>query len=641
MYEVVHSTLGRYRIRVPKLADDLEFAEALSGLLKSLQFVKEVRINSAASSVVVDCRASAAKDSTSHSKIQEVILSCIEQASYTKQTNDFDSKQTATDSFDDLDQVPEVNQWKDLGLPLLSFTLAVMAAPLEVPPLIVGTAIAGAALPWFNRAADSLINHRHPNIDLLDSVWMTMQTLQGQYIAPALKTSLVEIRRSFRGQAEKSREQKAWDLLDCLNQDVLVERDGVEQSLKASELEVGDCIKVRAGDFIPIDGVIISGAGLIDCYHLTRKATPVHCGAGKEVYASSILLEGELFIEVKRTLDNTRIGLVANIMQTEPVYDTQIGLHQAEFVKNAILPTLLLGGTIFAATGNLGAAISPFQFDFGSGIPISISTTFLTALTYATENGVYIRSGRALEVLSQMDTLVIDDSVLMYLHAIGSDVTGVINALQQQGISIYIISYKLNEEIDGAETVTKKFAIHPDYILSEANPQKHLNLVRGLQHQGRTVAVLQDKYNYKPEFKISDVSISIARNESVAEETADVVLLDSQLWGLIYGIAIAKKAMQVVYENTATIVLPNLMMQIGGGMVLGVNPVWNVIVNNSSAFIAEFINSARTNFSSIPAPVSLSGSKQQREPSVLTITPGSTELALPVGVNSQQWRYAT
>ncbi|OKH52693.1 hypothetical protein NIES2101_13725 [Calothrix sp. HK-06] len=631
MYEVVHSTLGRYRIRVPRLADDLEFAEAVSNLLESLQFVKEVRINSAASSVVVDCKASAARDSTSHSKIQEVILSCIEQASYTKQTNDSESKQTATDSFDDLDQIPEVNQWKDLGMPLLSFTLAMMAAPLEVPPLIVGTAIAGAALPWFNRAADSLINHRHPNIDLLDSVWMTMQTLQGQYIAPALKTSLVEIRRSFRGQAEKSREQKAWDLLDCLNQDVLVERDNVELSLKASELEVGDCIKVRAGDFIPVDGVIISGAGLIDCYHLTRKATPVHCGTGKEVYASSILLEGELFIEVKRTLDNTRIGLVANIMQTEPVYDTQIGMHQAEFVKNAILPTLLLGGTIFATTGNLGAAISPFQFDFGSGIPISISTTFLSALTYATENGVYIRSGRALEVLSQMDTLVIDESVLMYLHAIGSDVTGVINALQQQGISIYIVSYNLNQQI----------ALHPDYILSEANPQKHLNLVRGLQHQGRTVGVLQDKYNYKPEFKIGDVSISIARNESITEETADVVLLDSQLWGLIYGIAIAKKAMQVVYENTATIVVPNLMMQIGGGMVLGVNPVWNVIVNNSSAFIAEFINSARTDFASIPAPVLANSSKQQKKPTMLAIAPGSEELALPVAVNSQQWRYAT
>mgnify|MGYP002778221311 CR=1 FL=1 len=631
MYEVVHSTLGRYRIRVPRLADDLEFAEAVSNLLESLQFVKEVRINSAASSVVVDCKASAAKDSTSHSKIQEVILSCIEQANYTKQANHSDSKQTATDSFDDLDQIPEVNQWKDLGMPLLSFTLAMMAAPLEVPPLIVGTAIAGAALPWFNRAADSLINHRHPNIDLLDSVWMTMQTLQGQYIAPALKTSLVEVRRSFRGQTEKSREQKAWDLLDCLNQDVLLERDNVELSLKASELEVGDCIKVRAGDFIPVDGVIISGAGLIDCYHLTRKATPVHCGAGKEVYASSILLEGELFIEVKRTLDNTRIGLVASIMQNEPVYDTQIGLHQAEFVKNAILPTLLLGGTIFAATGNLGAAISPFQFDFGSGIPISISTTFLTALTYATENGVYIRSGRVLEVLSQIDTLVIDDSVLMYLDAIGSDVTKVINALQQQGISIYIVSYNLNQQI----------ALHPDYILREANPQKHLNLVRGLQHQGRTVAVLQDKYNYKPEFKIGDVSISIARNESVAEETADVVLLDSQLWGLIYGIAIAKKAMQVVYENTATIVVPNLMMQIGGGMILGINPVWNVIVNNSSAFIAEFINSARTDFASIPAPASLSRYKQQRKPSVLKIAPGSEELALPVTIGSERWRHAT
>jgi len=50
--------------------------------------------------------------------------------------------------------------------------------------------------------------------------------------------------------------------------------------------------------------------------------------------------------------------------------------------------------------------------------------------------------------------------------------------------------------------------------------------------------------------------------------------------------------MAAVYQNTALIVIPNLLMQIGGGMFLGVNPTWNVIVNNSSAFIAEFINSS-------------------------------------------------
>jgi cation transport ATPase len=620
MHEVVHSTLGRYRIRVSRLADDLEFAETLNATLKSLPFVKEVRINSAASSVVVNCKANAVKDTNSHSKIQENILNCIEQAIFIANTNPTTtlSKQTASNEVDDLDQIPEVNQWKDLGMPLVSVSLAVMAAPLELPPLIVGTAIAGAAMPWFNRAADSIINHRHPNIDLLDSVWMTLQTLQGQYIAPALKTSLVEIRRSFRGQAEQNREQKAWDLLNCLNQDVWVERNGVEQSLKASELEVGDCITIHSGDFIPVDGTVISGAGLVDCYHLTKKSAPVHCSTGKEVYASSILLEGELFIQVKRTLDSTRIGLVANIMQTEPVYDTQIGLHQAELVKNAILPTLLLGGTIFAATGNLGAAISPFQFDFGSGIPISISTTFLTALTYAAENGVYIRSGRALEVLSQIDTLVIDESLLVHIDTIEA-----INTLQQQGISIYITGR--NSLCDIA--FVKQLQIHSDYILSEADPQKHLNLVRGLQHQGKTVAVFQDKDNYMPEFHIGDIDISIARSDSVTDETADVVLLDYQLWGLVYGITIAKKAMQVVYENTATIVVPNLIMQIGGGMVLGVNPVWNVIVNNSSAFIAEFINSARTDFDSIPAPAQLS---QQKQFTKLAIAPGSTELVLPV-----------
>ncbi len=618
LYQVVHSTLGRYRIRVPKLTD-IEFAQTVSQRLGSLQFVKEVRINSTASSLVVSCKASA----SNNKDILELILACIEQAAISPQDANLDLSNSKEVDTEELDLIPEVNQWKDLGMPFLSLGLAILAVPLELPALLVGTAIAGAALPWFTRATNSIVNHHHPNIALLDSVWMTLQTVQGQYIAPALKTSLVEIRRTLRGSSEKTREQKAFDILNCLSRDVWVERDGFEQTISARELQVGDCITVRSGDFIPVDGTIISGTGLLDCCHLTGKANPVHCYAGQDIYASFILLEGELSIRVKRTLHNTRISLAANLIQSAPVHDIQIGIHQAEFVKNAILPTLLLGGTIFAATGNLGAAISPFQFDFGSGIPISISTIVLGALTHATENGVYISSGRALEVLAQMDTLVIDEPVLMYLNETYSDSVRAISALQQQGISIYLISYdNLNEK---TSALADKFRIHPDFILPEAH-SKHLNLVRGLQNQGRTVAVLT--CNNDCTSKIGDVSISLTCAESGAE-TADVVLLDHQLWGLIYGIAIAKRAMEVIYENTAIIVVPNLMMQIGGGMLLGVNPVWNVIVNNSSALVAEFLNSARPHFDSIPLPSSASKSN------TLTISPSSTDFAFPVVMNSQ------
>ncbi|MFH7030015.1 MAG: HMA2 domain-containing protein [Heteroscytonema crispum UTEX LB 1556] len=619
LYQVVHSTLGRCRIRVPRLADDLEFAQTLSGLLESLQFVTEVRINPAASSLIVSYKASAVKSRN----VQEHLLTCIERASCIQQANLIEASPETESEESDL--ILEINQWKDLGLPLLSLSVAIAAVPLELPPLLVGVAIAAAAMPWFNRAADSIINHHHPNIDLLDSVWMTLQTLQGQYVAPALKTSLVEIRRTLRGTVVQGREQEAFEVLNCLNRDVWVERNGFEQAIPARDLHVGDRIMVHAGELIPVDGEIISGTGLVNCCYLTGVATPVSCSQGQEVYASSLLVEGELSILVKRTGDNTRIKAIAHLMQSAPVHDTQIGAHQAEFVKNAILPTLVLGGTIFAATGNLGAAISPFQFDFGSGIPISISTTILCALTHAARNGVYIKSGRALEVLAQMDTIVIDCSVL--LNAIPLDSVRAIATFQKQGIAIYLISA---DSLEQTIALAEKFGIHRDHILSEAHPQQQAHLIRGLQSQGKTVAVVGDSNYCSVALACGDIPVSLACVGDISKETADVVLLNRQLRFLTYGKAIAKRAMEVLYQNTATIVVPNLMMQIVGGMVLGVHPVWNVIVNNGSAFIAEFLNTSRLIFDSVTLPPEQDNLGDNSIPGVLAIPPSPTDFPLPI-----------
>jgi cation transport ATPase len=611
-YQVVHSTLGRCRIRVPRLADDLEFAENLNRLVESLQFVTEVRINPAASSLIVNYKVSV----VNFEDAQKHLSTCIEKASCIQQGNLIETSDE--EILEESDLIPEVNQWRDLGLPLLSLSLAIFAVPLELPPLLIIIAIAGAAMPWFNRAADSIVNQHHPNIDLLDSAWMTLQVVQGQYIAPALKTSLVEIRRSLRGTVVESREQKALDFLNYLNQEIWVQRDQLQPAVRVRELQVGDRITIYAGEIIPVDGRILYGNGLVDCSYLTGIDTPVHCFIGQDVYASSQLIEGELSVLVERTGNYTRLGLIAHLMQTAPVHDTHIGVQQAEFVKNAIVPTLVLGGTIFAATGNIGAAISPFQFDFGSGIPISISTTILSALTYAVQNGVYIRSGRVVELLTQLNALVIHDSALSYLNTTASDCIGAIAILQKQGINVYLVS---DDSLAETTMLAEKFGIHPDHILAKSHPQQQANLVHGLQSQGRCVAVLGVRGNCN-----ADISISLAFTGNICAETADLVLLDQQLHGLIYAIAIAKRTMEVVYQNTATIVVPNLMMQIGGGMFLGVNPAWNVIVNNSSAFIAEFLNGSRPIFDSI-VPLQ---QKNNHQTNIIGIPATSTELHFPV-----------
>ncbi len=600
-YEVVHSIAGRLRIRILQLAWDVEFADQLTALVESMTYVTNVRLNQAARSLVICYEATRIESIL----LEEQLAGCIRKARVDKPvTPEAIADQHLYDHRDDQPEEeelePEINHWRDLAMPCLSLGLALLAAPLELPVLLVTAGIAGAALPWFMRATDSLVNHRHPNIDLLDSLWMTLQTVQGQYTAPALKTCLVEVRRSLRGTMADDRQQQALNLLTWLEQESWVERDGQLQRIATHALQVGDRVRVHSGELIPVDGWILAGAGCIDESSLTGQSLPVVCSDGQAVYASTRLIDGELWILAERIGIHTRIGIVAHQLQAAPVHDTHIGVQQAEFVKAAIFPTIALGGGIFALTGNLGAAISPFQFDFGSGIPISVHSTLLLALTEAARHGIYIRSARILELLAQLDTVVFDQTGLAeqaeqnpewHSELFWQERRWAIAALHQYRIASYWVTA---DPAAGSKETVRNLGIQAHQVWAEAAHEQASILVQALRHQGKTVAYVgtgETSPTLQPH-----IMITVAQAGEIPSATADVVLLDSDLQGLNHAIAIAKRAMEVVYQNTAIIVLPNLLMQIGGGMLLGMNPVINVITNNSSALVAEFIHGAKPLF---------------------------------------------
>jgi cation transport ATPase len=620
LYQIIHSIAGRCRVRVPKLANDSQFAQAIQQQMVALTFVIEVRVNAAACSLVVYYQSGMAIE-----EAQRQILNRIWQLEHPAHTPlDETAIACAAPAEAGGDLIPLVNQWRDLGMPALSLTVALLAVPLELPVVLVGAAIAGAAMPWLRRAINSLAN-RQPSIDILDWVWMAAQTLRGQYAAPALKTVLVEVRRTLRGNVTEERQQQVLALLQQLNQPLSVNRNGEDCLIALTDLQLGDCLSIRSGELIPVDGRIISGGGLIDHRTVTGCETPTLHTVGDAVHATSYLVQGEICIIVERIGADTRISLISQLMQSTPVHDTHIGSQQAELVRQVVFPTLMFGGLVFATTGNVGAAISPFQLDFGSGIPISVSTVMVAALIQTMRHGVYIRHGRALEALAHLDVIVLDAALFNLDRVNRCDFSAAIATLQTQGIHIYLMT---TQPLESVLPFAHSLHLAPHHILAAATLQQQVALVQGLQNQGKTVAVLGVQESRVTSIACADLSISLSPTPPLTETSADIVLLDPDLQSLVYGMAIARRTLEMVYQNTALIVIPNLFMQIGGGMILGVHPVWNVIVNNGSAFVAEFINSTRPLFDDIPPPRSV------MQPVSAAIAPSPTDVPIEI----KQWQ---
>ncbi|HBY77679.1 MAG TPA: heavy metal translocating P-type ATPase, partial [Cyanobacteria bacterium UBA11148] len=147
---------------------------------------------------------------------------------------------------------------------------------------------------------------------------------------------------------------------------------------------------------------------LIDQQKLTGESMPVDREFGQQVYASTLVRSGEIYIYTERVGTATRAGASIELVQQAPVRDTRMENYAAKIADQAVVPALILAGIVLVINRNPARAASILTLDFVTGIRVSLPTTFLAALNHATRHGVLIRSGGALEKLAQVDAIVFD-----------------------------------------------------------------------------------------------------------------------------------------------------------------------------------------------------------------------------------------
>ena len=394
---VIHAIPGRVRWRVPQLRYNRDYAQRLQTLLRSDPLVTSVRINSAAASLVVNYKSSAVNDAKMRSRLRCLILAASQAGIVIT-----DEKPATT--------LVKTDSWPGMQFSVAATGLAVPQGSLglPIPPIMVVGSIALATFPVFKRALSGIITQRKLNIDFLDFLAIAITTFQGRFLTPALMLSLIEIGENIRDRTARSSQMQTLDLLNCLGQFVWVERNGEKQQIPIQDLQRGDTVIVYPGEQVPIDGKILRGKALFDEQKLTGESIPVLKNPGQTVFASTLVREGRVYILAERVGNNTRAGQSIQLIQAAPVHDTRMENQAIKIAELAVMPTLLLAGVVFAATRNPARVASVLTLDLCTGIRVSIPTTVLAALSYAARQGILIRSGRALEQLAAVDTIVFD-----------------------------------------------------------------------------------------------------------------------------------------------------------------------------------------------------------------------------------------
>src|SRR5439155_1085424 len=118
--------------------------------------------------------------------------------------------------------------------------------------------------------------------------------------------------------------------------------------------------------------------------------------------------EGTLHIRAERVGSDTRAGRIIGLVQDAPVHDTRVENYAAKAADRILLPSFLLSGGLLLLTRNPSVAASILITDFLTGIRVSVPTTVLASMTSAGRRGILVRSGRAMEKLAAVDTIVFD-----------------------------------------------------------------------------------------------------------------------------------------------------------------------------------------------------------------------------------------
>jgi Cu+-exporting ATPase len=195
-------------------------------------------------------------------------------------------------------------------------------------------------------------------------------------------------------------------------------RDAVEQDVPIDAVGMDETIRVRPGERIPVDGVVIEGASTIDESMLTGEPLPVEKRAGDTVVGGTLNRTGSFLFQAKRIGADTALARIIGLVRQAQSSKPAIG-RLADRIAAVFVPAVLVIGVItFLAWFNFGpdprlsfalvTAITVLVIACPCALGLATPISIMVGVGKAAEQGILIRSGEALQRAGQLTTVVLD-----------------------------------------------------------------------------------------------------------------------------------------------------------------------------------------------------------------------------------------
>ena len=197
-----------------------------------------------------------------------------------------------------------------------------------------------------------------------------------------------------------------------------IARDGTESDVALSEIVVGDTLRVRPGEKVPADGVVVDGRSAVDESMVTGEPVPVEKTAGESVVGGTMNGTGALVMRAERVGKDTLLAQIVKMVSEAQRSKAPIqGL--ADKVASYFVPAVLLAAAVAAVAWAvwgpeprlahaLVIAVSVLLIACPCALGLATPMSVMVATGRGAHEGVLVRSAEALETLAKVDTLVVD-----------------------------------------------------------------------------------------------------------------------------------------------------------------------------------------------------------------------------------------
>ncbi|MFN8482451.1 MAG: heavy metal translocating P-type ATPase [Anaerolineae bacterium] len=511
------------------------------------------------------------------------------------------------------------------------------------------------------------------------TLWPTLALRWGfpyhlYYETSVIIIALILMGRWLEARAKKQTGAAIRALMGLQAKTARVIRHGVEQDIPVETVMVGDLVRVRPGEKVPVDGVVTEGRSALDESMLTGESLPVEKSPGDQVIGATLNKTGSFVFKATKVGKDTTLAQIVRLV--EDAQGSKAPMQRlADTIAGYFVPAILLlavltfvGWMIFGPepklTLALTAMISVLIIACPCALGLATPTAIMVGTGKAAENGILIRGGEALEGTRRINTIVLDktgtltrgkpsvtgviaadgvnESDLLRLAAaaeVGSEHPlgeAIVSHARQEGLDLPPVEHfeavtgkgiqatiaghsvalgnralmqDIGVALDGlaqraddlarngatpmyvavdgvgagliavadtlkpesreavaemkalglevwmltgdnratAEAIARQAGI--ERVLAEVLPDQKADKIKGLQAEGRVVAMVGDGINDAPALAQSDLGIAIGTGTDVAMAASDITLIGGDLRTIVTAIDLSRKTVSTIKQG--------------------------------------------------------------------------------------------